>query len=151
MRERLLRPTLVLAVVAWMLAISFYATRGSSAMFALAIALTILTVILALSPGRRFGTVVGSRPDIDERALGLLRQAIQEKRDVSFVYAAKDGSTTSRRVTPTELFDVGETPCLAAFCHLRNGERPFVLERVGSVQLAGPAQATASAPQRLCG
>ena len=142
MRDRLLRLTLVLTVVAWMLSISFNATRGSSAVFALAIALTVLTGIIALSPGRRFGTAIGSRaPAVDERELGLLRQAIQEKRDVSFVYTAKDGSTTSRRVTPTEVFDVGETPCLGAFCHLRNGERTFVLERVGAIKLEGQAQA----------
>jgi predicted DNA-binding transcriptional regulator YafY len=149
MRERLLRLTLLLTVVAWAMSIAFYATRGSAAMFALAGALTVLTGVLAFSPGRSSGTATGPRPAVDERELGLLRQAIQEKRDVSFVYAAKDGTTTSRRVTPTELFDVGETPCLAAFCHLRNGDRTFVLERVEAIKLEGPSQAGGAGSQRL--
>ena len=140
MRERLLRLALVLTVVTWALSISFRATRGSNAMFILAIALTVLTGIIALSASKRFGTTGPSSPVLEERELALLRQAIQEKRDVSFVYAAKDGSTTSRRVTPTELFDVGDTACLGAYCHLRQGERTFVLERVGQIKLEGPAQ-----------
>ena len=137
MRERVVRLALVLTVVAWVLSYSF-ASRGSNVMLGVAIALTVLTAVLALNPGGRFGAS-GPRPALDERDLALLRRAIQENRDVSFVYTAKDGSTTSRRVTPGELFDVGDTPCLGAFCHLRNGDRTFVLERVGAVTLEGPS------------
>jgi hypothetical protein len=145
MRERLLRLTLVLTVVAWMLSIGLYATFGSSAMFALALPLTVLTGIIAFTRDR--GSA--SRPALDERELDVLRQAIREKRDVSFVYRAKDGSTTSRRVTPTEIFDVGDTPCLGAFCHLRNGERTFVLDRVGPIKLEGRSLAKESGPHEV--
>jgi predicted DNA-binding transcriptional regulator YafY len=138
MRERLLRLTLLLTVVAWALAISFRVTQGSNAMFILAVALTVLTGIIALVPERSAPTE--PRAAIGERDLGLLEQAIREKRDVSFTYAARDGSTTTRRVTPNDVFDVGDTPCLSAFCHLRNGERTFVLERVGPITLEGPSQ-----------
>lgn len=138
MRERLLRLALVLTVIAWVLAVTFDETRGSGALFGVAIALSVIALLIALSPARLFATADEARAAVSERDLALLRQAIQEKKDVSFVYTARDGSTTSRRVTPIELFEVGDTPCLGAFCHLRDGERTFVLERVGPVTLEGP-------------
>jgi predicted DNA-binding transcriptional regulator YafY len=140
MRERILRLALVLTVIAWVLAVTFRATRGSNAMLGVAITLTLIAVLVALIPARYFETAGAARPALSERDLALLRQAIQEKKDVSFVYRARDGSTTSRRVTPVELFEVGDTPVLGAFCHLRNGERTFVLDRVGPVTLEGPAR-----------
>jgi predicted DNA-binding transcriptional regulator YafY len=126
-------------------AVIFRATQGSSALFGLAIALTVVTGILALVPGRQFGGA--TRRAMGERDLALIRQAIREKRDVSFVYTARDDSTTTRRVTPIELFDVGDMPCLGAFCHLRNGDRTFVLERVGPITLEGPSRPRAPGAQ----
>jgi hypothetical protein len=137
-REQLLRPTIVLTVVAWMLSVVLRATPAAGVLLGFAIALTVVTGMIALFPERR--RRAGPRPALDQRELGLLRQAIQEKRDVSFTYQSRDGSATTRRVTPVELFEVGDALCLGAFCHLRNGDRTFVLERVGPIELEGPSQ-----------
>ena len=107
MRERLLRLTLVLMAVAWLLSFIFRGTEAGDVMLGGAITLTILAAAIALVSERRLGGAL-PRPALAEHDLAVLRQAIQENRDVSFVYRARDGSTTSRRVTPVELFDVGE-------------------------------------------
>lgn len=78
--------------------------------------------------GEGSGLAIDPGAGSSERA--LLDEAIRERRDVSFSYQALDAPMTRRTVSPYRLlFDDGQW-YLQGWCHLRNGERTFNLERM---------------------
>lgn len=69
----------------------------------------------------------------DER-FELIKTAVQEKRVLSFEYAAYNGMT-ERRVKPVLLYFKGNAWYLQAFCLMRNEFRTFKLSRVSHLAL----------------
>jgi len=59
----------------------------------------------------------------------LLATAIDESQPVRIAYTSGEGVPTARVIEPIEL----EGGMLVAWCHLRDGERNFVLSRIGAV------------------
>lgn len=60
----------------------------------------------------------------------LIRQALEAKKRLNLVYFGAESGMTQRQVTPLELVGSGRQATLIAFCHLRNEERNFKIERI---------------------
>lgn len=82
-----------------------------------------------------------------EKKLALINRAIADEKDVHFRYKKRDGTVTSRTVTPRELrkLSVAELRallgrkvkieregrlCLFGYCHLRRDKRTFAIDRM---------------------
>ena len=52
---------------------------------------------------------------------------------VEITYLDAEGNQTSRRITPLEIQEAGGAVYLVAFCHLRQAERNFRLDRISTV------------------
>ena len=87
-----------------------------------------------------------------ERKMAVINKAIAERRDVHFRYKKRDGTVTSRTVTPRELrkLTIPELRsligyhvkleregrlCLFGFCHLRQAKRTFAIDRMYRLDL----------------
>lgn len=57
-------------------------------------------------------------------------EAIQSGKRIFIVYVDKDGERTERWITPLQVIGLSDYIYLQAYCHLRNGERSFRLDRV---------------------
>jgi len=62
-------------------------------------------------------------------------EAIQSGKRIQIVYVDKDGERTTRSITPMQVIGLSDYIYLQAYCHLRNGERSFRLDRVVSMQV----------------
>ena len=71
---------------------------------------------------------------IDERRAEISR-AVREHRVVSFGYRTPDGEPTTRRVDPSRLLLDGGRWYLQGWCHLREGTRTFLLDRMTDVRV----------------
>ncbi|MGB9672879.1 MAG: exonuclease domain-containing protein [Anaerolineales bacterium] len=62
-----------------------------------------------------------------------LKEALQNQQDIEIYYIDRKGNKTRRVVRPQELFVEGETVYLVAYCHLRQEQRHFRLDRIISI------------------
>lgn len=66
-----------------------------------------------------------------------IRQAIEDRKDLHFLYMKKGQAPQWRTVTPQQLAALGASPssppCLIGYCHLRQARRTFVLARMDHV------------------
>lgn len=76
-----------------------------------------------------WGTVARTAVQLGPDEVDLLAHAIENKTAVRISYVDRNGSRSVRAVTPLELYG----HWIAAWCHLRDGEREFALESIGSV------------------
>lgn len=97
------------------------------------------------SAGASATTVVVDEP-VDERRAELSR-AIGERRVVRFDYRAPEGDTLSRSVDPARLVLAGGHWYLQGWCHLREGTRTFLLDRMRGLEVTDEA-ATHAADER---
>lgn len=65
----------------------------------------------------------------------LLADALSAQRDVKIRYVSQVGTINSRRVTPRYATQNGGTTYLIAYCHLRNEQRTFRLDRIMGAEL----------------
>lgn len=78
--------------------------------------------------------VRGRNRKLSEKAVALLAGAIDERSDVRIDYVDGKGESSSRTITP-----IGwDGPFVVAWCHLRQAERHFMVERIKSVSPARP-------------
>lgn len=69
-----------------------------------------------------------------------LSRAVRDRRIVSFDYRAPDGETMTRRVDPSRLLLANGQWYLQGWCHLREGARTFLLDRMAALEVtAEPA------------
>jgi proteasome accessory factor B len=85
------------------------------------------------SAGMAPETVVVDAP-VDDRRSEISR-AVREGRVVSFGYRAPDGETMTRRVDPSRLLLAGGHWYLQGWCHLREGTRTFLLDRMSGLEV----------------
>ncbi|GAB4481557.1 MAG: hypothetical protein OHK0031_03550 [Anaerolineales bacterium] len=64
-----------------------------------------------------------------------LGEAIYGGKRLTLVYIDKDGEQTQRSVTPLQVLGLADYLYLRAFCHLRQGERTFRLDRILQLQV----------------
>jgi len=64
-----------------------------------------------------------------------LSEAIHSGRRLFIQYMDKDGETSERWITPKDVIGLSDYLYLQAFCHSRNAERTFRLDRILSVEL----------------
>lgn len=64
-----------------------------------------------------------------------LSEAIYSGKRVEITYVAKDGERTRRWVTPMQVMGLTDYIYLRAYCHLREGERTFRLDRIVDVRV----------------
>lgn len=62
-----------------------------------------------------------------------LGEALHANRPVEIVYFDKQGVRTRRTITPTQVFTANGVTYLVAFCHLRQEERQFRLDRIQAI------------------
>jgi DNA polymerase III subunit epsilon len=62
-------------------------------------------------------------------------EAIQSGKRVQITYVDKNGERTTRWITPTQVIGLSDYIYLQAYCHLRNDERSFRLDRVVEMQI----------------
>ncbi|MCB0107510.1 MAG: WYL domain-containing protein, partial [Caldilineaceae bacterium] len=68
--------------------------------------------------------------------LATLQQALADNQDVEIRYwSVSSGGPTVRLVSPHRLEDRADTPYLIAYCHLRQAERVFRVDRIETVAL----------------
>ena len=82
------------------------------------------------------------------RWLGLLRQALRERRRLDIDYADAEGRPSRRQVDPLGLFFWGDRWTLVGWCHLREDFRHFRVDRIHAIT-AGEPQAEWLAGRRL--
>lgn len=63
----------------------------------------------------------------------MLQNAIREKKPVAIRYMDARGAESMRTITPTQAFELQGAAYLSAFCHLRQAERNFRLDRITEV------------------
>ncbi|GGF32309.1 WYL domain-containing protein [Microbacterium sorbitolivorans] len=78
-------------------------------------------------------TVVVDEP-VDDRRSEISR-AVRERRVVAFDYRTPDGETMARRVDPARLLLAGGQWYLQGWCHLREGDRTFLLDRMSGLEV----------------
>lgn len=62
-------------------------------------------------------------------------EAIFSGKRIRIVYVDKNGERTERAITPLQVIGLSDYIYLQAWCHLRNGERSFRLDRVLEMQV----------------
>jgi hypothetical protein len=70
----------------------------------------------------------------------ILAHAIETAAPVHIHYIDQNGSTSQRTITPIEYFP----PWIRSFCHLRQAEREFRLERIQATFPSSPAETTSA-------
>lgn len=78
--------------------------------------------------------VRGRNPMLSEEAVALLVGAIDGQSDVRIDYVDGKGESSTRTITPTGW----DGPFLLAWCHMREADRVFRVERIRAVSPAGP-------------
>ena len=79
-----------------------------------------------------------------DNTYGLIQRCIDEGEDIKFTYKREDGQISSRVVTPEVIYwgnsqslNAGKTvrTCyIEGFCHLRNDDRTFIIDRMSNVR-----------------
>lgn len=72
------------------------------------------------------------KPSLERNHLTLrmIQEALAVKSSLNLIYFTTGSGITQRRITPVELIGRGRQATLVAFCHLRNEERNFKIERI---------------------
>jgi DNA polymerase III epsilon subunit family exonuclease len=65
----------------------------------------------------------------------VLEDAIRNSKRLQIGYVASDMTETQRVIDPLEAFVVGGKTYIYAYCHLREGERSFRLDRIVSIEV----------------
>ncbi len=111
---------------------------------ALADALTDKSVFFALmdafKPGKPLDDFIGiySSPAWPSDGIRLpveWNEAILSGKRIRITYADKNGERTARVITPRQIIGLSDYIYLQAYCHLRNDERSFRLDRVLEMQV----------------
>lgn len=68
----------------------------------------------------------------------LIAAALRNGTRLRIAYRAKGDVLTVREILPLEFQAGRELPRLVAYCYLRNGQRTFYLDRIESLEAAGP-------------
>jgi len=69
-----------------------------------------------------------------------IQAALTENRSVKIIYLDAQGQRTCRRITPRQALAQGGGVQLVAYCHLRQAERSFRLDRIVAVIENGPGE-----------
>ncbi len=69
------------------------------------------------------------------KRLDLVSGAVETGRMVRFGYTDASGLASVRTIRPEEVFASGRTVCVRGYCHLRNAERVFLLERMSRARI----------------
>ncbi len=78
-----------------------------------------------------------------EQMRSLIEQALAQGRDLEIVYwSAGRGQQTTRRVTPYWIEEQGGVPYLVGYCHTRQAQRVFRLDRIEVAHIIGPSAPT---------
>ncbi len=84
---------------------------------------------------RLFGQGETSRREEERQKISLIREAIEQKREVRLAYfSAARISLTERRVLPQKIVKERSITKLVGFCHLRREQRDFRLDRIMQLQ-----------------
>jgi len=83
------------------------------------------TIVLNMSSRK------ASRPPPKMR---IIADAVKTNRDLLITYLDRRENSTYRLITPCELYAVGNTVYLRAYCHLRNAYRTFRVDRICHVE-----------------
>jgi predicted DNA-binding transcriptional regulator YafY len=67
----------------------------------------------------------------------LIETCIRNTQDIRITYIDAGNNRTCRRITPDRMIQWGENELLEGWCHLRNGERQFRLDRISKIETAG--------------
>ena len=62
-----------------------------------------------------------------------IQDALAENKEVIITYIDSKGDETTRRITPRSVRAVSGVVYLTAYCHLRNAERSFRLDRIYAI------------------
>jgi len=88
------------------------------------------------SRGRASSSGGRKNPDVES----MVRQAIDDGKNIKFNYTDKEGARTTRTVRPKRIFDYayegGSMRCVEARCYLRGADRTFAIFRMSSVEIA---------------
>jgi len=79
-------------------------------------------------------TVAGNQSEQTTAQLGVVRDAINERKRLEFSYSDVSGEGTDRVVWPLTLLYWGFSWTLGAWCELRRDFRSFRIDRIGDVQ-----------------
>lgn len=71
----------------------------------------------------------------DKEKFGLLKRAVIEKQEVSFLYSSSDGKTKARTVCPLKLVFKSKEWYLQAYCLLKEDYRTFKINRMSSIDV----------------
>lgn len=96
--------------------------------------------IIALLRGR-LPPVGAAPPEADDRIFRTVRTALEEERRLTFSYRSPASDEARREVDPISLDADDGAWYLRAWCHAREAERSFRLDRMRDAQLTGPAEA----------
>lgn len=77
----------------------------------------------------------GCDPEREKNVFGLLKEAIQQKRHIHFVYYNSQGESSHRECLPMKLIFKDRAWYLQAYCLTRNAERMFRLSRVRDLKV----------------
>lgn len=86
------------------------------------------------------GNEVTDKTKDNRSIIELIRGAIREGKDISIHYCDRRRRHTSRSITPLELVhsEYNDTSKLTAYCHLREEERTFYVERIRNITIQEP-------------
>ncbi len=68
------------------------------------------------------------------RKLKAISLSLEEKKPLDIVYASLNSGTTQRKITPRRLLGEGKQAVLVAYCHLRQEERYFNINKIVSLE-----------------
>jgi len=71
---------------------------------------------------------------LTKKKIDLITNAIDSKLSLNLLYSGINSGTTIRKVTPVELEGRGRKTTMVGYCHLRNEERSFRIDRIVSLE-----------------
>ena len=89
----------------------------------------------ANSSRRPTDEVTGAWPNEGIQLPVALGEAVQSGKRLRITYRDRYGKDTERWVTPIQVTGLSDYIYLQAYCHLRNGERSFCLDRIVDVEI----------------
>ncbi len=87
----------------------------------------IMKIIKKIKSAKR-AAYVRSQPEVEE----LLKRAFKEKKGVKINYYSLSSDEVRNRII--DIYQMHEN-CIVAYCHLRNDERTFVIDRINKATL----------------
>lgn len=65
----------------------------------------------------------------------LVQEALASKKDLLIRYVDQKGTETQRRITPKQILVLRDYIYVSAYCHLRNEDRSFRLDRITEIEI----------------